>query len=129
MLTASGEASITNDTVVLKAEFLKVGAFGLFFKGNTTLLPGVPLGGANANGLLQVNTKIKRFGALQADANGEVFSSAYGQKLSVQSQVTTAGTVRNYQWWYRTPKKQGPCSNPSSGGSNSSNAYAITWGA
>ena len=112
--------------VTVFADHAKPATSGLFIKGDTQLFPGVPMGGANANGLLQVTTKIKRLGILTV-TEGRADSSSYAKPLSVLSNAS-AGDTRNYQFWYRSPKKAGPCSNPSPGGSNTSNGYSITWG-
>jgi hypothetical protein len=132
-LLASGTASVVNDTVNLMADHLKNNTFGLFFKGNTPFLPGVIMGGANGNGLLQCAGKIKRFPAVQANTLGYVDSHGgavpnYPNPLS-QMSGAAAGNTRVYQFWYRTPKKNGPCTNPSPGGSNTTNTYRIIWGA
>lgn len=113
ILTASGDATVGSDTVVLSASQCPPGVPGVFFQGNIAQATPPILG----DGLLCVTGGIKRFGVTFADGNGDVSSSV---TISVLGSVSM-GDTRSYQYWYRNTT--GPCN----GGSNTSNALEIDW--
>lgn len=101
LLVAVGNPDVSADSVSLRATGVLPNAVGLFFQGNNQQLGG--LGTAFGDGLLCVNTSIKRLGIRNA-ANGAM---AYGRDvptdvpISVIGQVPAAGATRYYQLWYR----------------------------
>ena len=124
-MTASGDASISNDTVVFAGLNAANSTFGVFFQGDNQALPGSPLGTA-PNGLLQVSGNITRFDPVTTNGSGYCDTTGYTQSISVQGGAN-AGDTKHYQLWYRNPGNTAPCTPFIPGGSNSSNGYSITW--
>ncbi len=114
IMTASGTADVSNDSLLLTATQCPIGIPGIFFQGHNALVTPVFLG----DGLLCFSGPIQRFAVTFTDAVGGADSSA--TTISVSGAVNS-GDTRSYQFWYRNPP--GPCS----GGSNLSNAIEVLW--
>jgi len=106
-LTASGDASIANDTFTVRVDYLP-NTVGLFVQG-VTALQGVPVG----EGLLCLGPQ-KRYSP-QAVSGGTVSRSGF-------SVFAHAGQTMNYTWWFRDPSNQ--CNG---GGFNFANGWSVTW--
>jgi hypothetical protein len=98
MLGSSGSASISADTFVLQGSGM-TNASCLYFQGTTQLNSGLGTpfgdglrcaGGAN----VRLATKLNSSGASQYPGAGDA-------SVSVRGGVTSAGSVRTYQVWYR----------------------------
>ncbi len=124
-MSASGTASVSNDSVVFVGQQATNSTFGVFFQGDNQALPGSPLG-TNPNGMLQVSGGITRFETVLTDGFGACDTSGYTQSISAQGGVS-AGDTKHYQLWYRNTAANAPCSGGAGSGSNSSNGYTITW--
>ncbi len=116
-LTATGTASVTGDTLVLRATHQEPDNSGLYFQGATDLSPGIVWG----DGLRCTGGAIRRLQVRFADAGGSSLTSI---PIGVVGAVS-AGDTRYYQLWYRTIVAP-PCG-PGVNEFNSSNGYAITW--
>lgn len=112
LLTASGDADVSNDTVVLSASGAPAGIPGLFFSGPNTLS-----GTLFGDGLRCAGGPLVRLGVEFTDAAGNASSQG---SLSAQEGLVP-GTTRTYQFWYRDVS--GPCGT----GFNLSNGYVIPW--
>jgi len=117
VLTASGDASVSSDTLVLHGSQLPANKPGLFFQGTTRLGGGngLPFG----DGLRCAGGSIKRLTLRTSNANGDIDSS--GAVISVRGQATAGDTLR-YQLWFRDPQG-GSCGT----GFNLTNGYELVW--
>lgn len=111
-LTASGDANVLADSVVLHVDHGPATTPGLFFSGPVALTP-TPFN----DGLRCVGGSILRLQVALTDASGQASSSV---TLSAVEGLA-GGETRHYQYWYRDVS--GPCG----GGSNTTNGYRITW--
>ena len=118
MLSASGSASVTGDTLVLVGQHTENNQSGLYFQANNDLSPGNIWG----DGLQCAGGQLKRLGVRFSDATGYSDTSAWTTPISVKAGNVTAGDTKYYQLWYRNPDNS-PCSAEF----NASNGYAITW--
>ena len=115
-LSATGDASVSGDTVTLDAGGLPAGVSGLFFSGTATLGGGD--GFAYGNGLVCAGGAIVRLEVVSTDGGGGANSS-----VSISAvDGTSAGETRYYQYWHRDPA---PAS--CAGGFNLTGALSITW--
>ena len=118
-LRATGVASISNDTVVLKGANLQFGQPGLYFQANNAINSGngVPFGdGLRCAGGGVVRLQIRVAGSASSATPGE-------SETTVPIGATaTAGATLRYQLWYRNPGVS-PCG----AGFNFTNGYEITW--
>ena len=114
-LSASGNALVASDSLVLSVSDSVPGGFGLLFQGTTAIAEGagVPLG----NGLLCINTQ-RRWTPKSANAFGGV---SYGPGLLGTDPAAVPGATLFYQWWFRDVLA--PCG----GGFNFSTAWCETW--
>ena len=115
LLRADGSLSVAKLGLVLHAEDVVPGQFGLFFQGTNTLAGGlgIPFG----NGLRGVAGHVVRFPLQQAGASGKVSSNFDVATLGGAS----AGETLFYQHWSRTPGLG--CSAPFI----TTNALELTW--
>ena len=118
MLTASGLASLSNDTVVLIGEHTEHSQSGLYFQANDDLSPGIIWG----DGLQCAGGQLKRLGVRFSDGTGYSDTSAWTTPISVRAGNVSAGDTKYYQLWYRNPLNS-PCGSEF----NASNGYMITW--
>jgi len=122
LLTGSGVASLSVDTLVLSASGLEPSNSGLYFQANNDLSPGNIWG----DGLQCAGGGLKRLGVRFADASGNSDTSAWATPISVKAGNIIAGDTKYYQCWYRNPL------NPPCGAGvndfNASNGYAVSWG-
>ena len=117
LLAATGIASVTNDSLVLRTAYQEPSNSGLYFQGTTDLTPGMVWG----DGLRCTGGAIKRLQVRFADVAG---SAATTIPIGVAGGVN-AGDTRYYQLWYRTVVAP-PCG-PGVNDFNSSNGNVITW--
>ncbi len=116
-LTATGTASVSADTLVLRTTHAEPDNSGLYFQGTTDLSPGVAWG----DGLRCTGGAIRRLQVVIAEADG---SSLTTIPIGVAGAVA-AGDTRYYQLWYRSVDTP-PCG-AGVNDFNSSNGYAIRW--
>jgi len=117
-LTASGSASLSNDTLVFATTGLEPTNSGLYFQANNDLSPGLVWG----DGLQCAGGQLKRLGVRFSDASGYSDTSGFATPISVKAGNIVAGDTKHYQCWYRNPVGS-PCSTDF----NASNGLAITW--
>lgn len=117
-LTAYGEASVTQDSLVLVALRLEPGDSGLYFQADNDLSPGILWG----DGLRCAGGNVKRLQLRFADAGG---ASQTSIGISAKAGNVSAGVTKFYQCWYRTTASP-PCG-PGVNDFNSTNGYAVTW--
>ncbi len=119
-LTGSGSADVWFDDLTLAVDGIAPGQFGLIFLGDQVSPvitgDGLPCVGPWPNGLW-------RFAVAAADTNGSFFLTDVIAQSEVfgGTGVIDAGETWNFQAWSRDPS--GPCG----GGSNFTNALAITF--
>ena len=118
VLLGGGSARITNDTVVLTGTQMPSGPC-LYFQGDSQAGGGV--GVTFGDGLLCVAGSILRLGIVSNVGGSSQFPSG-GPTLSAAGLVTTPGSVRNYQIWYRDAAAF--CTSATN---NLSSAATITW--
>ena len=124
-LTATGNASVSGDTVEIRATGLNPGAAPttIFFQGTKAIANGV--GAPFTDGLLCAGGAVQRLKGKSA-VNGTVVlghGEPSDQPISVQGALPPEGGTRIYQLWYRNaPAMFCP---PSA--FNMSNALEITW--
>ncbi len=118
LLTGTGVASLSNDTLVLIGQYTENNQSGLYFQANNDLSPGNLWG----DGLQCAGGGLKRLGVRFSDASGYSDTSAWATPISVKAGNILAGDTKHYQLWYRNPFMS-PCGNQF----NASNGYAITW--
>jgi len=116
-LMATGVASVTGDTLVLRTTHAEPNNSGLYFQGTTDLTPGMVWG----DGLRCTGGAIVRLQVRFADATG---SSSTTTPIGAAGGVS-AGDMRYYQLWYRTTDDP-PCGSGVND-FNSSNGYVLTW--
>lgn len=111
---ATGTASISADTLVLRSSNGQPFGPGLFFQGSTQ----IPSGSAFGNGLLCLGGVTPRLEIRVADGTGASATTVAIHVLGSDA----AGDVRNYQLWYRDG-----ASFCTLAGFNFSNALNLTW--
>jgi predicted RNA-binding protein len=121
-LTASGDPSLSSDTLVLEADGLVAGLPCLFFSGANRVNGGAGIvfgDGLRCAGFEAVRVEVTASGtggaassSVEVSTNGQ----AYGHTL-------TAGETVNYQCWYRDDVSSSPCSNSF----NATNGYSVVW--
>jgi hypothetical protein len=122
-LSASGTASVANDSVVLHATSLPPTTVTLFFQGNNKQNGGN--GSQFGDGLLCVNGSVVRLGQKSVAGGGAVdFGAGVGSDplVSVKGLVPATGATRRYQVWYRNA---GPFCTTST--FNLTNGLEIAW--
>jgi hypothetical protein len=116
-LTATGSASVTGDTLVLRTTHGEPNNSGLYFQGTTNLAGGLLWG----DGLRCTGGGVRRLQVRFADTDG---SSLTTIPIGTAGGVS-AGDRRYYQLWYRNIVAP-PCG-AGVNDFNSSNGYVITW--
>ncbi len=121
LLTATGEARVSGDSLLLFASGLTPTAPTLFFQGNETLNGG--LGVVFGDGLRCVQGNAVRIATRTASAGMSSYGAPAGDiPVSQRGAVPPVGGTRFYQAWYRNVAAF--CT-PS--GFNLSNAIQVTW--
>ena len=120
-LAASGDASLSADTVVLEASGLVPNLPCLFFSGKNQVAGGNGI--VFGDGLRCAGFEAVRLEVTVSDASGAV-SSSVGLSGAGATSIADGETV-NYQGWYRDDVSSSPCGNSF----NTTNAYSIVWGA
>jgi hypothetical protein len=114
-IAGSGTASLAADTLVLTGTGLP-NSTALYFQGTTQIASAFGDGLRCAGGsVIRLGTKTNAAGTSASPAAGD-------QSVSVRGAVTTAGSVRNYQVWYRNAAAF--CT-PST--FNLTNGLSVTW--
>jgi hypothetical protein len=116
-LFAGGEASTTNDTLVLDCDSLPMTASCLFFQGTVQ-----GAGAAFGDGLRCVTGTTIRLGAHVATGGFSYYPHVGDQPVSVKGGVAIDGETRTYQVWYRNA---GAFCTPST--FNLSNGVRVAW--
>jgi hypothetical protein len=116
----AGQTSVSNDTLVLTMTDLPQNVFCVLVQGNTAQAGGF---GTHLNdGLLCVNTSLRRLGARNSGSSGIILvPSGADPAISVMGQVPAAGATRFYQGIYRN--LTGPCGF----GTNGTNGVSVVW--
>lgn len=125
ILTGSGVASLSNDSLVLTAT-RTTNQPGIFFQGNTNL-PNPPLFGDGfrccGNGVVRIGTYAPAGNTTNTATGNQIGGIGPPIGSHPGNAGLMAGDQRCCQWWYRDPA--GPC-----GGSfNLSNAITVVWSA
>jgi parallel beta-helix repeat protein/predicted outer membrane repeat protein len=122
-LRASGDPSLWDDSIVLRAEGLVPNLPCLFFSGTNAINGG--MGVSFGDGLRCVGGAAVRIQTTVSDATG-VATTTNMVSTSGQSGGATISPsdVLNYQCWFREGSAGGPCGNSH----NLSNGVSITWG-
>jgi hypothetical protein len=113
VISATGNASVVNDTLVLHAAQLPVNKPGIFFQGVTSQGDGLPFW----DGLLCAGGNLKRLQTVFTNAGGNADTSV---SISIAGAVN-AGDMRHYQFWVRDTA--GPCST----GANTTGGLSVQW--
>ena len=101
-LQALGEASVSNDSVVLHAGSLLPSTLALYFQGDAREALG--LGSRSSDGILCASGAVIRLGTRTQMQGSSLFGYETGSPLvSVKGQVPPAGATRYYQVAYRDP--------------------------
>ena len=114
-IAGSGTASLAADTLVLTGSGLP-NSTALYFQGTTQIAS------AFGDGLRCAGGSVIRLGTKVNAAGTSVYPGAGDQPVSVRGSVATAGSVRNYQVWYRNAAAF--CT-PST--FNLTNGLSVTW--
>ena len=117
LLTATGVASVSADSLLLATSGVQPNTFGVYYQNDDSLAPGIHFG----DGLMCSTTNLKRLGPTYSTSAGYSDSSNLPLPISVKGGVS-AGETKYYGYWYRS-WKDSPCGF----NFNTSNAYAITW--
>ena len=97
-LVATGAASLANDTFVLRASRLP-NSSALYFQGTDRANNG--FGTVFGDGLRCVQGTVIRLGTKVNAAGGSSYPLSGDQSISLRGAITTSGSVRYYQVWYR----------------------------
>lgn len=116
-LTASGTASVTNDSLTLASAHVEPNNFGLYFQAQNALNGGN--GNVFGDGLRCAGSSLIRLEIVQANAAGDSSTSV---AIAVTAGNVAAGDTKFYQCWYRNPSRS-PCGSDF----NLTNGYEITW--
>jgi Tol biopolymer transport system component len=125
LLTATGIASLSGDTLVLSSSGELPTALSIFLQGTTSIAPANFGDGLRCTGgnLKRLYTRNASAGAVSAPQPGDPSISARSAALG---DVISAGTTRYYQTYYRDPVL-GFCANPPGNSWNVSSGLAIAW--
>jgi hypothetical protein len=124
MLTASGDASVSADTLSLTCDGV-INQPGLFFQGDNTISGGA--GSTFGDGIRCCGSNVVRIEVVNPPGST---SPATAQMTETATTNGPAGTIlpgdkKCYQYWYRDPAGGGVCGSSF----NLSNAVSVTWGA
>jgi hypothetical protein len=115
-LSATGNASIANDSFTLSVFGTVPGKPGLFFQGDNAVDGGS--GVAFGDGLRCAGGEVVRLQVRVADASGQAETS-----IGISDAAgLSAGELKRYQWWYRDPAGS-PCGTTF----NLSNGIEVLW--
>jgi len=114
-LTASGEASLANDTLVLATTSAVPIENGLYFQADNDTSPGLLWG----DGLRCAGGNLKRLEVRKANGSGD---SATIREIAARVGNIQPGDTKHYQLWYRDP-----LGSPCGWHFNTTNGYAVTW--
>jgi hypothetical protein len=117
-LLTSGQASLSNDTLVLSGSDMPSSS-ALYFQGTAQTSGGA--GSVFGDGLRCASGTIVRIGLKTNSAGASQYPSAGDASVSVRGQVHAPG-VRDYQVWYRNAA---PFCTPST--FNLTNGFQVTW--
>ena len=117
-LRAYGNASLSNDTLVLTGSHMPNGAV-LYFQGTTQINRGA--GVTFGDGLRCAGGTIVRLGTKTNFSGGSVYPSG-DPAISVKGHVTLPGSTRTYQAWYRNA-----VSFCTQAVYNLTNGFVVTW--
>lgn len=127
-LSATGDAALSNDTILLMAEGENAFSLNVFWQGKS---PTIATGIAHGAGVRCVSSTLRRL--YTGAANNAMIArpgpsdpSVHDRTASVGSPIA-CGETRHYFNIYRDPVAAGPCGNSSST-VNLTNAGSITWG-
>jgi hypothetical protein len=121
LLTWSGQASTTQDTLQFFVSGMPSGVTCLFFQGANAL--NGTQGQVFGDGVRCAGSPMVRLGTAQATAAGAALHPELGDvAISVRGQVASGGATLTYQVWYRNPTSF--CT-PST--TNFSNALVVAW--
>lgn len=98
LLASSGNARILSDTFVLQGSGM-TNSSCLYFQGTTQLNAGN--GVLFGDGIRCVGGSVIRLGTKTNVASASQYPTGGDPTVSVRGSITTAGSVRNYQCWYR----------------------------
>ncbi len=98
-LTATGNASIASDTLVLHGAGMPMASTGLFFQGTAQTSGGA--GAAFGDGLRCAGGTVVRLATKPIAAGASAYPAAGDPAVSVKGGVTSAASTRGYQFWYR----------------------------
>jgi len=122
-LTACGSSSVSLDDLILSADALPAGQFGIFYMGDGVSF--TPFGDGNRC-VGSAGAGLFRYPPSAADASGGITEGPgiinFGQSHFGTPGHIAPGDTWNFQAWYRDPS--GPCGS----GFNLSNGMAITFG-
>ena len=119
LLSASGNAQVSADTVVLNLGGMPNPTTCIFLQGNSVL--GSGLGVANGDGLICVGTSVVRL-AIKSGPGTASYPQSGDLSVSVRGALPAAGGVRYYQGYYRN--NAAFCTSATW---NFSNAMRFTW--
>jgi hypothetical protein len=118
LLTATGDANVVTDTLVLHGSNLPSGP-GLYFQGNNAVNSGN--GNPFGDGLRCAGGGVRRLQIRFSNA-GNSFTTSTTISVSAAGGVG-AGQTKRYQLWYRDTSTSAPCNS----GFNLSNGLEVTW--
>ena len=120
ILTASGQAGVTNDTFALTAGLVPAQP-GLFFQGNSLINGGI--GAPFGDGLRCCGVSIVRLEvAFPPPPQPSVAEMSVNATCMGTAGTIFPGATKCYQYWYRNPGTS-PCGS----GFNLSNGWTVTW--
>ena len=119
-LSASGTASLSNDTVMLFTYRTQANQSGLYFQANNKIA--FPWG----DGIQCAGGGLRRLGVRFSDSTGYNDTSVWATSISARAGNINAGDTKNYQFWYRDTTGNQPCG-AGVNDFNASNGYSITW--
>lgn len=123
-LVASGEPSISGDTLVLESSGLPATTTAIYLQGTAQVGGGA--GAVLADGLICVGGDVLRLGVRTQSSGASILGGGGGggePLVSVRGQLPLAGGTREYQVWYRNAAS-GFCT---SAVANYTNGIRVTW--
>jgi len=99
VLSSSGAARTTNDTLTLSAGGISAFGAALFFQGELPLNDGQ--GAPFGDGLRCAGGEVRRLAVVAVNGGNAAFGASSGSSLATGGSIPPAGAVRTYQVWYR----------------------------
>jgi hypothetical protein len=123
-LSATGNASVSNDTMALTADNV-VNQPGLFFQGNNAI--GGGSGATFGDGIRCCGQAVVRIQVVNPPGTANPATAQMTETATTNGPAGTvqAGNTKCYQFWFRDPSGGGVCGSSF----NFTNAVSITWGA